>query len=155
MVGMLSGCVAPDDVTGEALVAWANGEGTWSVVSHLERCAACRIEVAEYARTAGVLRFALRRRCPEAFTIGEFVLGALLPAEMETLAAHIHACHACTRECHAIASFLDDADEERPETAPANGAVLAGTKVRQCLPLRACPRTYVRLRFRPLPTSPR
>src|SRR5579859_5408034 len=83
----------------EELMAYADGETSAHVVTHVEGCSTCRAQVRGYGQIQGALRRSLYRTdCPDAHTVGEYQLDLLEPEQRTRVAAHILDCDACTAE---------------------------------------------------------
>lgn len=125
-------CIDPPAVTPDDRLAYARGEASQAAVEHIDRCSGCRAQAAEHARMDSLLDAALQHRsCPSTLEIGEYALGTLAPAAVQTLAAHLVECPRCLEERRGFSAFLVE-----PEPEPASGGVLVGLRRLLATPLR-------------------
>jgi hypothetical protein len=103
-------------------IAYLEDDGRPEFLEHLQECGYCRNEIATYQKEAGQLhqqfRFIIppsRSLCPEAYKLGEFLLGLLEGVEQRTVAAHIKACPFCREEAVSLQEWLPEADSTSPD----------------------------------------
>ena len=101
-------CIAPDEISEEQLIAYADGEATEATVDHIRRCPYCARQAHAYAADQQVLRTLFHRmECPDAHTLGEYHLGLLSPADQDAVEAHLQMCPLCAAEIADLESFLE------------------------------------------------
>lgn len=101
-------CVAPFELAEGSLMAYADGEASDEVRSHLARCPHCAAQVEAYRRTAAMLRAALyRRSCPPPEQLGLYQLNLLPAKEKLIVARHVRECPHCRRELDELAQVGD------------------------------------------------
>jgi hypothetical protein len=126
-------CVAPSEVTNDALLAYSRGDAPAALADHIDRCARCRGRVHEYAVIERQLRAHLyRRTCPDTLTLGEYSLGMLPSDEMLSIANHLVECPHCAAESRGYTKFFAE-----PDTPPAARGMLATVRRLIALPLVA------------------
>jgi len=103
-------CIAPDEISEEQLVAYADGEADDTTLDHVRRCRYCaergRILASEQAALRALFQ---RAECPDAHTLGEFHLGFLSSAEQAAIQDHLQACSKCSAELDTLNRFLREA----------------------------------------------
>jgi len=88
-------------------MAYGDGEAPANVVAHVEGCSTCTAQVRSYAHIQVELRRTLFRfDCPDAHTLGEYVLDLLEPEQRQSVAAHAVDCDACSVELQTFRGFL-------------------------------------------------
>ncbi|HIQ06085.1 MAG TPA: hypothetical protein EYH31_10450 [Anaerolineae bacterium] len=108
---MATACIAPDEISEEALLAYVRGESTAETAAHLSRCARCRREVEVYQRLQQVLRDRLYRfDCPDAEQLEAFVSATLAKADAKRIAVHLSRCPLCRQEVEALMSHAVQAE---------------------------------------------
>lgn len=114
-------CVAPSEISDEALLDYARGRGTARAAAHIQRCALCRGDAQQYALLEHGLHARLyRRTCPDTLTIGEYALGMLPQEQLLSIADHLVECPHCATESRDYTKFLS-----APDDPPAERGVLA------------------------------
>ncbi len=104
-------CIAPDEITGEQLLAFVDGEADGATLDHVRRCPHC----AERARACAAIQQLLRAifyraNCPEAHALGEYHLGLLSSTEQVAIEDHLKGCFLCAADLARLKRFL----EKRP-----------------------------------------
>ena len=124
-------CIAPAEVSADALLACSRGNGPADVAAHIERCPHCQGRVDEYAAIERQLIARLyRRTCPDTLAIGEYTLGMLPADAMLIIAEHLVDCTHCAAESRGYTRFFAE-----PDTPPARGGILATIRRLIALPL--------------------
>src|SRR5713226_3487863 len=91
----------------EELMAYGDGEAPANIVAHVEGCATCADRASSYAAVqVGLRRVLYRFDCPDAHTLGEYLLDLLEPEQRQSVAAHAVECDACSLELQTLRSFL-------------------------------------------------
>lgn len=104
-------CVAPSEITNDALLAYSRGDAGDVVAAHIERCPRCSERVHDYAAIEQRLRAHLyRRACPDTLTLGEYTVGMLRAAEAQQIADHLVECPHCAAESRGYARFFAEPD---------------------------------------------
>ena len=135
-------CIAPSEISDEALLEYARGETSASVAAHIQRCALCRADAQEYALLERALHVRLyRRTCPDTLTIGEYALGMLPQNQLLSIADHLVECPHCAEESRGYTRFL-----AAPDDPPAERGVLAAIRRLIARPLIAPDPVYAGLR---------
>jgi hypothetical protein len=126
-------CIAPAEITADALFAYSRGDAPAGEVDHIERCPHCQGRVGEYAAIERQLIARLyRRTCPDTLTIGEYTLGILPADAMLSIAEHLVGCTHCAAESRGYTRFFAE-----PDTPPAHGGILTTIRRLIALPLDA------------------
>lgn len=126
-------CIAPSEVSADALLAYSRDNGSAAAAAHIERCPYCQSRVREYTAIERQLRFRLyRRTCPDTLTIGEYTLGMLPADAMLSIAEHLVDCTHCAAESRGYTSFFAE-----PDTPPDRGGILTTIRRLVALPLVA------------------
>jgi anti-sigma factor ChrR (cupin superfamily) len=100
-------CIAPDEISEEQLLAYADGEANSGTLDHVRRCPAC----AERARTFATHQLVLRRlfqrlACPDPHILGEYRLGLLSSTERAAVEDHLQVCSSCAAEADNLEDFF-------------------------------------------------
>jgi hypothetical protein len=111
-------CIAPNEISEEQLIAYADGEADRVTSDHIRHCPYC----ADRARVIAMDQWALRAlfhraECPGAHTLGEFHLGLLSADEGAAIQAHLVICTDCAAEIAELGTFLQEAPIA-PEATP-------------------------------------
>jgi hypothetical protein len=126
-------CVAPSEISDDALLDHARGQGTSHAAAHIQRCALCRADAQEYALLERGLHARLyRRTCPDTLTIGEYAIGMLPQEQLLSIADHLVECPHCAAESRDYTRFLS-----APDDPPAERGVLAAIRRLVARPLVA------------------
>jgi hypothetical protein len=126
-------CIAPSEITADALLAFSRGNAPASVANHIDRCARCRDRVREYSTIEQQLRVHLyRRSCPDTLTLGEYTMGFLSDEAMLSIAEHLVDCTHCAAESRGYTSFFAE-----PDAPPARASILTTIRRLIALPLIA------------------
>ena len=135
-------CIAPSEISDEALLEYARGEAPASVAAHIRQCALCRADAQEYALLErGLHAHLYRRTCPDTLTIGEYALGMLPQEQLLSIADHLVECPHCAEESRGYTRFLST-----PDDPPAERGVLAAIRRLVARPLVAPDPVYAGLR---------
>lgn len=95
----MESCTAPQEIREGDLLAYALGEASQSIQSHIRSCPACLAkadQLRKIARTLGKLMY--RCDCPEAIILGQYQMDLLPSQEKLKVALHLRNCPNCTRE---------------------------------------------------------
>ena len=100
-------CIAPNEISGEKLLTYGDGEADQSILDHIRCCPYC----AQQARAITTDQLALRTlfyriECPDAHTLGEFHLGLFSADEQAALEDHLRTCADCAAEIADLDHFL-------------------------------------------------
>lgn len=102
-------CIAPDEITGEQLLAYVDGEADGATLDHIRRCPHCAERARAYAADQQLLRAIFYRiNCPEAHTLGEYHLGLLSPTRRAAVAEHLQTCPMCVADLAKLKDFLKE-----------------------------------------------
>jgi anti-sigma factor RsiW len=102
-------CIAPDEITGEQLLAFVDGEADGATVDHIRHCPHCAARVRAYADIQQFLRAIFYRvNCPEAHTLGEYHLGLLSSIEQAAIEDHLKNCFLCAADLARVERFLEE-----------------------------------------------
>jgi hypothetical protein len=119
MTNQTAHCVDPSGIRADDLVAYAWGEAGPAIVSHVDRCAACRDEAGAYARLDAALGARLfRRGCPESIIIGEYAMDLLASDTRRSVAEHLMECPYCLAESRDFKTFIGEPKPGRGEGIP-------------------------------------
>jgi len=111
-------CIAPDEISKEQLIAYADGEANKATMDHIRRCPYCARQAHAYTADQQVLRTLFHRiECPDAHTLGEYHLDLLSPADQDVVEAHLQRCPLCAAEIADLESFLEKVKIE-PKPSP-------------------------------------
>ncbi len=90
-------CIDPAATTLDDLMAWADGEASAAVATHVGACSACRETGEEYRQMGFTLSSILNRvDCPASGILVDYTYDLLVPEQRTVVAAHILDCTRCT-----------------------------------------------------------
>ena len=126
-------CIAPGTVRPDDLVMFALGEADAGTASHIAECPRCGPDARAYTEMAGQVRaHRFRSTCPDSIELGEYALGILPAATMQSVAAHMIDCPHCLAESRSLAAFVAE-----PEPAPRRTSL--GAALRRLVALPSAP----------------
>jgi hypothetical protein len=111
----------------DELASLADGEASAEVTTHVHGCAACTERALGYAQAQSRLRRSLYRfDCPDAHTLGEYLIDLLGPAERTAVAAHASECDECSAELQMLRGYLAQPPMILPSLVERARRVVAG-----------------------------
>jgi hypothetical protein len=103
------GCIAPNAISEEQLLAYADGEGDNVTIEHIRHCDYCAQKARAYTADQALLRAVFYRvECPDPQTLGEYHQGLVPPSEQAAIAKHLTICRLCSTEIADLDHFLQE-----------------------------------------------
>lgn len=92
-------CEAPPALSGNALMAAADGEADEATLAHLRSCPHCAARVSRVrSLQSRLLRRLYRLHCPSSDTLVDYCQGLLDPFQRTSLVHHLAVCPHCSAE---------------------------------------------------------
>lgn len=113
-------CIGPVTPEDFELLAYADGEASPEVATHLLNCPGCRQRAEDARRELAMWQAALYRAgCPSALELGEYSSGLLTPLRAAEIAEHFRLCRNCASEMAMLTTFLERVRDSRLEEGAA------------------------------------
>ena len=98
-------CIAPDQIREGDLLAFLDGDAPAQVADHLDRCPACRTDLAQLADTSAFLGGALfRMACPPTEDLLAYQTNLLGRGDTAQIDLHVQGCPYCQAELAELAA---------------------------------------------------